>query len=481
MKTRTIWSRPFTRPPAWVVVLAALLVLPAEAATAPASYRLETNVYIFKHGDFTTLKLPGVEGRYAPESLLLQSPAAVQFDGETLSLDGPNLTWSSGHRPADRISQIDIPVLVVASNQPATLLSTAPLQYMEKRPDGALELKEIPRTSPDAPHARLTFTVKPADDAGTRLDLACEVEVATVSARENVPGVSLPVGKPVLARLTRKVNAQVRPDTWSALVLNAPNGSDYSLLLLFKAGPAPANATLGAGAMTPAELDRFATHYYQHPQPDQIGRLIGGLGASGFLQERKNVFVGFLSEVFAANPARVEAWRKLAAGQDQAVQDIVAAALNLDGPGEALARKFESVANNDRCWGAFFATGNPEHLRRLVARVHLVSDTDGKNFWIGATAMWSLARNAAEHPAVRSVLEAYRPEADRVTGGLIDSVLRNEPEKVRTWLAAVWKSRTGASQSSAGVFFDGMSGGERNSATVGNPDPSRMGPAANTH
>ncbi|HVZ63603.1 MAG TPA: hypothetical protein VG936_03370 [Lacunisphaera sp.] len=472
MKTRTLWSRPFTRPLVQAVMLAALIGVPVRGALAPASYRLETNVYVFKHGDFATLKLSGVEGRNAPESLLLQSPATVQFDGETLSLDGPNFTWSSGRRPADRISQIDIPVLVVAADQQATLLSTTALQYMEKRPDGSLELKEIPRTSPEAPHARLTFTVKPADDASTRLELACDVEVATVSAREKIPGVSLPVGKPVLARLARKVDAHVRPDTWSALVLNAPNGSDYSLLLLFKAGAAPAHAAAGAGPMTPVELDRLATHYYQRPQPELIGRLIEGLGASGFLLDRRDVFVGFFARVFAANPDRIDGWRKIATQQDQGVQNVFASALVWGGPGAKPAREV-SVAQNDRDWGGYFASGDVEYLRRLAGEMHWVGERDDNNFWVGATAMWSLARNAAEHPAVRPTLEACRSEADGLTRVLIDRVLNKKPESVRTWLLELSKGRKSETYDGR-VLANGLSGGERSFGPA--PDPSRMGP-----
>ncbi|HTL67157.1 MAG TPA: hypothetical protein VL200_05810, partial [Lacunisphaera sp.] len=282
------------------------------AGAAPQAFRLETSVYVFRQGDFSSVTLSGADGPKLPESSLIKSPAMVRFDGETLALNGVDFAWSSGRRPTDRISQIEIPALVVAAGQPATLLSVTPLQYMEARPDGALEVKEIPRDSPEAPHARLTFTVKPADAAGPMLDVTCDVEVATVSGRAKLPGVSLAVGKPVLARLARKIDAPVEPNRWSCLLVNAPNGSDYSLLLLFKVTPEPANPIAGAGPMTPAELDAFTTHYYQHPQPELMGRAIAGLGAPGFLTDRKNVFIGFVAEVFAANPSQVEGWRQIA-------------------------------------------------------------------------------------------------------------------------------------------------------------------------
>lgn len=456
-----------------IMTLLALLLAVGGMRAAAQGYRLETRVYVFKQSEFRAVATGGVTRTNVPGNELLNSPASVQFNGASVALSGDEISWTAGQPARDRISEITVPGLVVAAGQAATLLSTTPLQYMEKRADGALELKEIPGDSPDAPHARLTFTVKPAAKPTEGLDIACDVEIATVSAREKLPGVSLPVGKPVLARQAQKVDTTVLPDRWSGLLVNAPNGSDYSLLLLFKAGLAPANAAAGAGPMTPAELDAFATHYYQHPQPGLIGRAIEGLGPSGFLKDRADVFVGFFAEIIAANPIQVESWRKIASQQDQGVRNVFASALVGGGPGSAPAPGV-SVAQNDRDWGRYFASGNVEYLRRLAGEMHWVGERDDNNFWVGATAMWSLARNAAEHPAVRTTLQAYRAEADGMTRGLIDRVLTKEPAKVRTWLVDLAKSKK-PEPPGAGVMFNGLSGGERSLGPA--PDPSQMGPA----
>ena len=111
-------------------------------------------------------------------------------------------------------------------------------------------------------------------------------------------------------------------------------------------GPAPAPA---APRMTPQELDEFATYYYRQPRPELIPAAIEALGSSGFLDPatrdlgspRPNgrfwVFVGFFAEVFAANPDRVEEWRRVGA-KDWATRDCLQAAAKFRPGNEAANR-----------------------------------------------------------------------------------------------------------------------------------------------
>ena len=80
-------------------------------------------------------------------------------------------------------------------------------------------------------------------------------------------------------------------------------------------------------------------------------------------------------------------------------------------------------------WGAFYASGNPAYLRRLAGQLRFVDESP--SFWVGATAMWSLARNAPGHPLVRVTLEAIRKETDPRTRDLIDDLLRKDPSSIK--------------------------------------------------
>jgi len=236
----------------------------------------------------------------------------------------------------------------------------------------------------------------------------------------------------------------MRADEWNALVMPAPTGSDYNLLLLLKAAPAPAAGsatatTAAARPMTSGEADRFATWYYRRPQPELVAQAIAGLSTE-FLKDRAEVFVGFFAELFAANPDRAEAWQKAGRQQGWTLSYVVDAAVKLSGPGAVLAEKQLSVEQNDRCWGAFFASGNPAYLRKLAEEVPLVDNNNARDFWVGATAMSSLARNAPEHPLVRTTLEAFRATAKPRTSDLIADVLGKDPAAIRDWIWAQAKS-----------------------------------------
>jgi len=724
-------------------LIAALFALLPPAATrlaASMDLRLDTELYVYQTSNFRAIDIPGAASAATENrAFVLRAPATIRFDQETLSLTGSEFSWSGEKPPASR-RYIARPAVLLSPDKPATILSTAPTQYLEKQADGSLKVREIPADSPDAPHCRLTFQIGAAGAAGDELPLVCDLDVATVASREHVAGVALPVGKPVLARFTEQLHPTVRLGEWSALVLPAPNGSDYSLLVLLKVAPAAnpaqpltkageyhlhtprygaaavadgnfiyviggqnrggilddierfdvqthevttlpvkliprhhqgavlvngkiyifggrgyplpgasgieetleiydvASARLSEGApmpwphanfaaaaldgkiyafggviggraadvrevnrtdvydiaanawtrgvampdlretrtavvvgdaivvaggyrvpdisrgvrtvesfapatqqwsalpdlaepvsansaallgdqfylfgnydpadeivaydlvthqstvikhllapasestavaldgriyviggfdrvtrrpndrdasdaiqvfapasppagpeamrraMTSAELDVFTSQYYRHPHPELISAAIAGFGPSGFLQERKNVYAGFFAEVFADNPGRLADWRKLIERQEPPIRQWLNYAVHLSrSPGGILALTGNGSGNNDAYWGAFFATGDPGYLRKLVEQLRLIDDY--RQFDAGATAMWSLARNAPEHPLIRATLEAIRPEVDPRTRVLIDDLLRKDPAVLRDEIA----------------------------------------------
>jgi len=414
------------------------LVLAGRAWGAAEGYRLDAQVYIYRASDFHTVTLPGAKGADPRQVVVIHPPATARFDRDTLELAGDTFAWSTGRNPPEKFSRISIPAMVLVPGQPLSLLSTAAVQFMERSAAGTLEVRNIAGDSPEAPHCRFTFTFGPLAADGA-LQLGCDLNIAAVSGREKIPGVELEVGKPVLARFAGQLDLVMRADEWNALVMPAPTGSDYNLLLLLKAAPAAGSATATTVAvrpMTAEELDRFVTWYYRQPQPELVGPAIAALDSSGLLKDRAEVFVGFFAEVFAANPDRVETWRKAGRQQGRTLSQVIDSAVELSSPGAVLAEKEQSVEQNDRCWGAFFASGNPAYLRKLAGRLPLIDDLDPSEFWVGATALWSLARNAAGHPLVRPTLEAFRTTAEPRARDLIADVLGKDPAAIRDWIRA---------------------------------------------
>jgi len=240
------------------------------------------------------------------------------------------------------------------------------------------------------------------------------------------------------------------------------NPTRYGMLLLVGIGLAatPGIAAMPAPrSMTPAQLDEFATHYYLHPRPELIAAAIEGLDSSRFLEPgvgspigpRLNgyfwTFVGFFAEVFAANPDRVDEWQKLGRKQEWQTRDCLQAALKYSQPGALLAVNgpwvlrpgaILSLGNSwgsadEARWGAFFASGNAAYLRKVVAQLREIDPRDPTV--VSLAPMWSLARQAPEHPLVRTTLEAARADADPHTRALIDDLLTKDVEAIRKQVA----------------------------------------------
>jgi N-acetylneuraminic acid mutarotase len=259
--------------------LAALFLL--TALHASDVFRLETQLYIYKTGDFrettVSMKTATKQGRCT----IVTSPGIIDFDQVKLSLDGTRVSWSSGRGAPKQFSPSGATVFVMKESQPASVLTSAPVQYMERQPDGSLKVRELPFDSPEAPHCRLTFTAGPSSGAREDLLLTGQFDIASIRARENIPGVELEVGKPLLAVLNEEIHFAVGADQWAAVLLPAPNGGDYSMLLLLKASSS--NAPKGV-------LSRVADY---HLKAERFGAAavaegnyvyaVGGQNYGGFL------------------------------------------------------------------------------------------------------------------------------------------------------------------------------------------------------
>lgn len=93
------------------------------------------------------------------------------------------------------------------------------------------------------------------------------------------------------------------------------------------------------------------------------------------------------------------------------------------------------------CW--FLAingvAGETSHLEPNVTTASGAAELAGQSplFWIGATAMWSLARNGPAHPLVEVTLESRQDKTDdQRTREIIGDVLTENLERIREKLLA---------------------------------------------
>ena len=185
---------------------------------------------------------------------------------------------------------------------------------------------------------------------------------------------------------------------------------------------------------TPEDFDAFMNTYYLQPQPEGIAYAIGMLSPSGVLQIPQAVgpMTAFFSEVFAANPTRLGEWQAITDKQPAVTTLALGRALSWSKAGGVLGLEGRSPEMNDLYWGAFFASGNPVYVKKLLELAPFAEERNDFNLWAaGATAKWSLASTARQHSLVRKILEQEKSTADKRVQDMIKELLTRDPEQIR--------------------------------------------------
>ena len=113
-------------------------------------------------------------------------------------------------------------------------------------------------------------------------------------------------------------------------------------------------------------------------------------------------FLGFLHNVFRANPGRVAGWTARA-GEfgDSVVADVLKEAAGFDE--EKFLAENAEPGMLDYCWGAFYATGDLKYVRKVVETA--LQKTDGRSVDLcQMAAAWSLHSFAVTNAAVAGCL-----------------------------------------------------------------------------
>jgi hypothetical protein len=203
-------------------------------------------------------------------------------------------------------------------------------------------------------------------------------------------------------------------------------------LLLLPASAQPSTAQNPSELKTIREVSGFMQTYYLQPQPDRIAEVINALRPSGFVKPTtESVAIGFFSEVFVANPNRVPEWQIHIAKQDHRTKAILERAVSVSKTGGLVNDTGHSLQLNDGWWAAFFASGNPKLVEKIIDQLQYCDErNDQILFFAGATAKWSLASNARSHPLVRSTVENAKTTASARQRELIDQVLNEDLARI---------------------------------------------------
>lgn len=182
------------------------------------------------------------------------------------------------------------------------------------------------------------------------------------------------------------------------------------------------------GFSSDVEVDAFIMHYYEHPDPSRIPALLQSLARAGKLSGRlENLAVlSFVAHCIRQHP---DNWREWLQPFPNALSDTAAGlcfALRLSGndcpegicfaqhvmekrPPELLQDPVDAPELLDMLWGAFFATGDAQYVRRIMEALELVGDM--RAVVVKATARWSLTSNVQQHPRVRDICKQVASDA----------------------------------------------------------------------
>lgn len=215
-----------------------------------------------------------------------------------------------------------------------------------------------------------------------------------------------------------------------------------------RAGPAQPEIT------RTEQILKWINDYRQAPAPDQLPDMTRAMGNLGLFRELESagVYIGFIAGVIGANPERAEQLvsRMFPMPPEDQVVLIRAIAYSglpdwkgllglfvermparmvlirryLYGDGKTLAElEPDDGYVIDLLWGYYFATGNPEPVRRIVATLAWSTDRNSvEKLTIGSMSKWTLATNASRE---KDLLDILHDEMNR------------QPAEVRTPLREV--------------------------------------------
>ena len=213
----------------------------------------------------------------------------------------------------------------------------------------------------------------------------------------------------------------------------------------------------------PEELEQWMTYYYVQPQLNKIGAALKALTAKGFFEndDVQAPLSGFFTEVFRANPGRIEGWVKPYIGipnrhilysalwmanskQSRAAIEHMANSASSEeatrlrsllssDPPTVTAMSIDSPASLDYLWGCFMASGSEAPVLRIIDQMKLSKTKGNVNaILIGGAAQWSVSANARQHKKVLRIVKERVKTADAETKMLLEEILEDmETEKAK--------------------------------------------------
>jgi hypothetical protein len=219
---------------------------------------------------------------------------------------------------------------------------------------------------------------------------------------------------------------------------------------------------------TVPDLAKWYYEYYLNPRPDEIPRALAAYRVTGAFADNKYHWQlsGFLAELFARHAGRLSEWLHDWTSYSAGDQRFLFEAVWLSGSAEAQTflqtvgtRRLQELCERDLTaapppsrdaippsshpgaldfyWGRFFATGDAELVRKIIACLPLSrmrpqlpgGMVDSGPMLIGNAASWSLGVNGRHHRKVREICQAEMMAQGGAIRQLLEDVLRKADRK----------------------------------------------------
>ncbi len=187
------------------------------------------------------------------------------------------------------------------------------------------------------------------------------------------------------------------------------------------------------------DFDTFVTSYYLTPNPELVDDAVRFIGSSALSCEEsaQSLLSAFFSEVFERHPKLVDGWIAEVDPADEATRSVLEYARQMK-PREIELTGLPLPQLNDIYWSAFFASGRPDYVVRVIDHLAYLRDRDDPRLFLtGASAKWSLASNALAHPLVRKTMEAEIAKRKGFMRRQLQQALKMTPDAIHAATSAV--------------------------------------------
>lgn len=223
----------------WTVALVAASLM---AQATQNQYRIDTVILAAQASAGKRMEIQADQGEFhgyenAQDGAMIMSNVRSFLVGDvTLELSGTGVPLFNGQGtpPADSaVELLGAPRLVVLAGQEAQVRTATAPQYLVRRDDG---LFSVETCGPDeSPQVRLELSVLPLPSQEDMVDVDLTLSVAVMIGREEIPGVSLDVGRPILK--VREAQSRVRValgtmNLVSSQLVEPPDGGGEGELLV---------------------------------------------------------------------------------------------------------------------------------------------------------------------------------------------------------------------------------------------------------